>query len=48
MSGRLIADPAEWERITGLPRVRWTIELPPARPKPPKESEKQPEQDKDD
>ena len=34
MPGRLITDPAEWERITGTPRVRYIIELPPVRPKP--------------
>jgi hypothetical protein len=31
MPGRLITDPAEWEQITGLTRVRWVIELPPAK-----------------
>lgn len=31
MPVRWIGDPAEFEQRTGLPRVRWLIEIPPAR-----------------
>ena len=44
MPVRRIVGPEEWERITGTPRVRYIIELPPARPKP---SQKLPENEVD-
>ena len=45
MSFRRIVGPEEWERITGTPRVRWIVELPPA--KRPRPSQKLPEQEVD-
>jgi hypothetical protein len=39
-----IVTPEEFEKSTGLPRVRYIIELPPARLKPPQKRETPPTQ----